>query len=114
MDDFTPEQNGGDIQERYLLRLFVTGTTPRSSKAIENLRHICETHLKGRYDLEVIDIYQQPEAAVENQVIAAPTLVKMLPAPIRRIIGDLSESEKILHSLNITPQPLVIDHTEKV
>jgi len=90
---------------RYKLRLFVTGSTPRSTRAIKNMRHICETHLHGRYDLEVIDIYQEPEAAISQQVIAVPTLIKMLPGPLKRIIGDLSETEKILHSLDLSEQP---------
>jgi circadian clock protein KaiB len=88
--------------EHYLLRLYVTGTTVRSRRAIENMRNFCESHLNGRYDLEVIDIYQQPEAAILQQVIAVPTLIKLLPGPLRRIIGDLSETEKILYSLDLT------------
>lgn len=94
-----------DKSGRYMLRLFVTGSTPRSTRAIKNMRHICETHLHGRYDLEVIDIYQEPEAAFSQQVIAVPTLIKMLPGPLKRIIGDLSETEKILHSLDLRKQP---------
>lgn len=90
---------------RYLLRLYVTGTTPRSTRAIENIRRVCEDHLKGRYELEVIDIYQNPDAAGEAQIIAAPTLIKTLPAPLRRVIGDLSDREKLLTGLNITPMP---------
>jgi circadian clock protein KaiB len=91
---------------RYLLRLYVTGTTVRSRRAIENMRNLCETHLEGRYDLEVIDIYQQPEAAISQQVIAVPTLIKLLPGPLRRIIGDLSETERVLHSLDIVANEL--------
>ena len=85
----------------YVLRLFVTGSTPRSTRAIENMRRICEDHLEGRYDLEVIDIYQNPTASIEQQIIAAPTLVKLLPSPLRRIIGDLSNKEKVLAGLDI-------------
>jgi circadian clock protein KaiB len=85
----------------YVLRLYVTGLTPRSARAIENMRRICEEHLTGRYDLEVIDIYQRPEAAREVQLIAAPTLVKLLPAPLRRIIGDLSDRDKVLRGLDL-------------
>jgi len=101
-DNLTVEE---DTSGRYLLRLFVTGSTPRSTRAIKNMREICETHLQGRYDLEVIDIYQEPEAAFCQQVIAVPTLIKLVPGPLRRIIGDLSETEKILHSLDLTKQP---------
>jgi circadian clock protein KaiB len=86
----------------YVLRLFVTGTTPRSARAIANLRRLCEERLKGEYDLEVVDIYQHPEAAKEHQIIAAPTLVKMLPLPLRKIIGDLADEEKVLAGLDLT------------
>jgi circadian clock protein KaiB len=91
--------------ECYILRLYIAGSTPRSRRAIENIRKICETHLEGRYDLEVIDIYQHPEAASKAQVIAVPTLVKTLPGPLRKIIGDLSETEKILHSFDLMQTP---------
>jgi circadian clock protein KaiB len=89
--------------ERYKLRLFVTGSTPRSTRAIENMRRICEESLRGRYDLEVIDVYENPEATRELQVVATPTLVKVLPEPLRRIIGDLSDTERVLAGLNLTP-----------
>lgn len=89
--------------ERYKLRLFITGSTPRSARAIENMRHICDESLKGRYDLEVIDVYEDPEATKELQIIATPTLVKILPEPLRRIIGDLSDKERVLAGLNILP-----------
>ena len=87
----------------YKLRLFVTGSTPRSTRAIANMRKICEENLNGRYDLEVIDVYEHPEATRELQVIATPTLVKVLPEPLRRIIGDLSDKERVLAGLNLTP-----------
>jgi circadian clock protein KaiB len=86
---------------RYVLRLFVTGTTPRSTRAIQNLRALCEEHLPGRYDLEVIDIYQQPVMARGEQIIAAPTLVKRLPAPLRKFVGDLSDASRILAGLEV-------------
>ena len=88
----------------YVLRLFVTGTTSRSARAIANLRRVCEEHLKGEYDLEVVDIYQHPELAKEHQIIAAPTLVKMLPLPLRKIIGDLADEERVLAGLDLTPK----------
>ena len=88
---------------RYVLRLYVTGSTPRSARAVENMRRICEVHLAGRYDLEVIDIYQRPEAAREAQLIAAPTLVRLLPEPLRRVIGDLSDQDRVLHGLDLLP-----------
>jgi circadian clock protein KaiB len=89
--------------ERYILRLFVTGTTVRSQHAIANMRRICEEFLSDRYELEVIDIYQEPEKTRELQIIATPTLVKVLPEPLRRIIGDLSNQEKVLAGLNLAP-----------
>jgi circadian clock protein KaiB len=89
--------------ERYVLRLYVTGMTPRSIRAIENLRAICEEHLQGRYDLQVIDVYQQPTLAKGEQIIAAPTLIKQLPAPMRRIIGDMSSKDRVLLGLDLRP-----------
>ena len=87
----------------FILRLYVTGMTPRSTRAVENVRAICEEHLQGRYDLEVIDIYQQPILAKGEQIIAAPTLIKKLPLPLRRVIGDLSSTERVLLGLDIRP-----------
>jgi circadian clock protein KaiB len=86
---------------QYVLHLFVTGMTPRSASAIENLKRVCEQHLEGRYTLEVTDIYQHPELAREVQLVAAPTLIKELPLPLRRIIGDLSDREKVLVGLDL-------------
>jgi len=88
-------------RSQYILRLYVTGSTPRSLKAIRNLKQLCEEHLPD-YDLEVIDIYENPNAAREAQIIAAPTLIKRLPAPLRRFVGDLSNKEKILVGLGIS------------
>ena len=87
--------------EQFILRLFVTGTTVRSQHAIANMRRICEEHLSGRYELEVIDVYQEPEKTRDLQIIATPTLVKILPEPLRKIIGDLSDQEKVLTGLNL-------------
>ena len=86
---------------RYRLRLIVTGATPRSTRAIANARRILDSYLPGRYDLEVIDILQHPDAAEALLVIAAPTLVKMLPPPLKRLIGDLSDEEKVLLGLGL-------------
>jgi circadian clock protein KaiB len=85
----------------YELRLFVTGTSPRSGQAIANVRAVCEEFLAGRYDLEVIDIYQQPLLAEREQIIAAPTLIKITPKPARRLIGNLSDRDKVLVWLNL-------------
>jgi circadian clock protein KaiB len=89
--------------EHNVLRLYVTGMTPRSTRAVENVRLICEEHLQGRYDLEVIDIYQQPILAKGEQILAAPTLIKKLPLPLRRVIGDLSNTERVLLGLDLRP-----------
>lgn len=93
-----PEENS---KEQYTLKLYVTGITPRSTKAISNIKKICEEHLKGRYNLEVVDLYLHPELALGEQIIAAPTLIKKLPLPLRRIIGDLSETEKVIVGLDL-------------
>lgn len=87
--------------EQYVLRLYVTGMTPRSIRAVENVRAICEEHLQGRYDLEVVDIYQQPTLAEGEQIIAAPTLIKKLPLPLRKVIGDMSSTERVLVGLDL-------------
>jgi circadian clock protein KaiB len=85
----------------YLLRLFVTGSTPRSVRAIQNIRAICEEKLQGRYELEVIDVYQHPEQLTPEQIVVTPTLVKKLPLPFRRLIGDLSDRDRLLAGLDI-------------
>ena len=85
----------------YLLRLYVTGSTPQSVRAITNIKKICEEHLKGRYDLELIDLFQKPNLAKGEQIIAAPTLIKKLPLPLRRIIGDMSNLERVLFGLDL-------------
>ncbi len=90
--------------EQYVLRLYVAGLTPRSRLAIANITTICEEFLQGRYDLEVIDVFQRPVLAREEQIIATPTLVKKLPVPLRRFIGDLSEREKVLVGLDLRRQ----------
>ena len=88
-------------QGRYILRLYVSGMTPNSQRAIENVQKICEEHLQGRFELEIIDIYQQPIFAKEGQIVAVPTLVKELPLPLRKFIGDLSQTERILAGLDL-------------
>ncbi len=87
--------------EKYVLRLYVAGVTPRSRRAITNIKEICDEYLKGRYDLQVVDVYQRPVLAREEQIVATPTLVKRLPAPLRRFIGDLSEKDKVLIGLDL-------------
>ena len=86
----------------YHLRLYVTGATPQSRRATSEIKAICKEHLEGRYDLKVIDLYQQPRMAAENQIVAVPTLIKALPLPIRRFVGDLSGTERVLAGLDIS------------
>ena len=88
---------------KYLLKLYITGMTPRSTQAIVNIKKICEEHLKGRYELDVIDIYQKPILAKGEQIIAAPTLIKKLPLPLRKFIGDMSDTDRILVGLDLRP-----------
>jgi circadian clock protein KaiB len=91
-------------EEKYFLRLYIAGMTPKSSRAIANLKKICEEDLKGRCELEVIDIYQQPQLARGEQIIATPTLIKKLPLPLRKLIGDISDKEKFLVALDLAPK----------
>jgi circadian clock protein KaiB len=89
--------------ERYTLRLYVTGATPSSGRAIANLKALCEEHLQDRYDLEVVDVYQQPHLAEEDRIMAIPTLIKRFPLPLRRMVGDLSEPKSVLLRLDLSP-----------
>ena len=89
---------------QYVLRLYIAGTTPQSTRALLNIKAICEEHLQGRYDLEVVDIYQQPVLAKNEQIVAVPTLIKTLPMPLRRLIGDLSNREQVLLGLDVKPK----------
>ncbi|MGA7932324.1 MAG: circadian clock KaiB family protein [Kovacikia sp.] len=91
-------------EQRYALRLYIAGTTPRSILALQNLKAVCETHLKGQYELEVIDVYQSPLTLQSDNVVAVPMLIKQLPLPLRRIIGDLSNVEKVLIGLDLIPK----------
>jgi circadian clock protein KaiB len=110
----TPEDTPDDIPtlagapensaEKYILRLYVTGMTTRSARAIENLSTFCAKHLAGHYELQVIDVYQQPELARTEQIVAVPTLIKKLPLPLRRLIGDMSDEERVLVGLDILPR----------
>ena len=91
-----------DAGEGYLLRLLITGATPNSARAIANLKDICETYLKGNYELEIIDVYQQPAIAENEQIVALPLLIKKSPLPQKRLIGDMSDIEKVLRGLNLS------------
>jgi circadian clock protein KaiB len=94
----------------YQLRLIVAGSNLRSRRAIENLRRVCDQHMKDHVDLEIIDVYQQPEMAQKYQIVALPTLVKLLPLPVRRIIGDLSEQDRVIRGLELVVMPPANDH----
>jgi len=92
---------GKTKQAKYVLRLYVAGISPRSEQAIRKLKAICDEHLAGRYDLQVIDIYQQPVLARDEQIVAAPTLIKKLPRPLRRLIGGMADEERVLVGLDL-------------
>lgn len=94
-------QKVSDQRKMYSLRLYITGQTPRSAASIRNLRDVCDEFLEGRFELQVIDLYQRPELAKEAQVVAAPTLVKKLPLPLRRLVGDLSNKNEVLLGLDL-------------
>jgi circadian clock protein KaiB len=97
---------------KYLLTLYVTGTSPRANVAIGNLQRICEQELEGQYELEIVDVLENPQRAEDEKILATPTLIKQLPPPLRRVIGDLSDKDKVLIGLevhkqltNLTPRP---------
>lgn len=98
---FTSLLDGSSAVKHYSLRLYITGTTERSNRAVASIRSLCDELLPGKYDLEVVDIYQQPVKAMDAQIIAAPTLVKMLPKPLKRLIGSLSNREKLAFDLEL-------------
>ena len=99
-----PSQAASDAANRWNLRLYVAGQTPRSLTAFRNLKDICEEYLKGQYHIEVIDLMENPTLARGDQILAVPTLVRELPQPIRKIIGDLSNTERVLVGLDIQPR----------
>jgi circadian clock protein KaiB len=99
------EEALADGMEHYTFRLYVTGATPRCGRAISNLKAMCERYLRGRYDLEVIDVYQQPLRAEGDHILVTPTLVRREPLPLRRLVGDLSDRESVLVKLDLVPHP---------
>jgi circadian clock protein KaiB len=105
LDSTTTFENAAGVRRKrgtqYILRLYVTGSSARSLRAIYNLKKLCDEHLSDNYDLEVIDIYEHPETARQEQIIAAPTLVKLLPMPLRKFVGDFSNLDKVLAGLDI-------------
>ena len=102
---WTDADDGDVARQRYVLRLYITGLTTRSRQAIERVRAFCEQHLHGRYELEVIDIRQMPALARDEQIVATPTLIKVLPVPLRRFIGNLANVEKVLFGLDLREKP---------
>lgn len=95
----------GGALATYVLRLYVSGSSPRAQLAIDNLRRICEQELRGQYALEIIDVLENPQIAEDEKILATPTLIKQLPPPLRRVIGDLSDKEKVLLGLEVRPEP---------
>jgi circadian clock protein KaiB len=92
-------------EPEYSLHLYITGATPNSTRAVRNIKEICEQHLKGRYELVIIDIYQQPELAQQEDLIGVPTLIKRRPGLVRRLVGDLSDHERVMKALGIVRRP---------
>ena len=101
MANYKDQKSNAMRRAAYRFQLYVTGSSPRSLKAISNLKRLCEEHLHGNYQLEVIDMYKTPDVARTEQIVAAPTLIKRLPAPLRRFVGDLSNTQKLLIGLDI-------------
>ncbi|MHB1238461.1 MAG: circadian clock KaiB family protein [Gallionella sp.] len=91
----------GTPEKHYILKLYVAGSSPQSVRAIANVKKICDEYLHGRYELQIVDLYQQPQLAQGEQIIAAPTLIKKLPLPLRRIIGEMSNTERVLVGLDL-------------
>jgi len=100
-----PRKKKAIARRMYALRLYITGQTPLSETSLRNINEVCAQHLAGRFELEVIDIYQQPQLAREAQILAAPTLIKRLPLPFRRLVGDLSNRKQVLLGLDIQQEP---------
>lgn len=107
IDDSGPLEAAAAAQATapYVLRLFISGLSKRSMMATRNIRRICDDHLPGRYQLEVVDIYQEPKRAVEEQIVAAPTLVRLEPSPRRLMVGDMSDERRVLRSLGLQAAP---------
>jgi circadian clock protein KaiB len=100
-EEHSSKKAGPEETFEYVLRLYITGATPNSIRAVTNIKLICEEHLKGRYSLEIIDVYQEVKIAEEEQLVALPLLIKRHPSPVRRMIGDLSNTEKVLKGLGL-------------
>ena len=105
LSPLTPSTRVEGRLSKYILTLYVTGTSPRTKVAIENLNQICKQELDGRYDLEIVDVLEHPQRAEDEKILATPTLIKQLPPPLRRVIGDLSDKEKVLLGLEVRSAP---------
>lgn len=103
MTTTSPELPASPTEADYVLHLYITGATPNSLRAVRNIKEICEAHLAGRYELLIIDIYQQPQLAKQEQIVAAPTLIRQRPLPRRQLVGDLSNRAAVLISLGVPP-----------
>ncbi|PSH03386.1 MAG: circadian clock protein KaiB [Acidobacteria bacterium] len=97
----TKQSVGQEPQQKWTLRLYVAGQTPKSVSAFTNLKRLCETHLKGQYEIEVVDLLENPRLAKGDQIVAVPSLVRRLPPPVKKIIGDLADEEKVLVGLDL-------------
>jgi circadian clock protein KaiB len=96
-----PAERSEEVLSKYILTLYVTGTSPRTRVAIDNLNRICTQELDGRYELEIVDVLEHPQRAEDEKILATPTLIKQLPPPLRRVIGDLSDKDKVLLGLEV-------------
>jgi circadian clock protein KaiB len=105
LDCASSREPEGDLLSNYVLKLYVTGKTAKADTAIANLKRICEEELRGQYELHVIDVLEHPQMAEDDKVLATPTLIKRLPPPLRRVIGDLSDKHKVLLGLEVRPDP---------
>jgi circadian clock protein KaiB len=99
----TKQESERESEEKWLLKLYVAGQTPKSVAAFANLKHLCETHLKGQYTIQVVDLVVNPTLAKGDQIVAVPTLIRQLPSPVKRVIGDLANEEKVLVGLDLRP-----------
>jgi circadian clock protein KaiB len=102
-DDIPAPSFGSPFEGKHIFRLYVAGSTPKSSRAISNLKTICEASLKDRYELTVVDLYEHRERAREDQIVVAPTLIRHSPLPVRRVIGDMSQTDRVLKVLDLLP-----------
>lgn len=104
-DPAAPDGSGAESPAEWELRLYVTGTSPKCTRAVANLQRVCEEHLAGRYRIQIVDLLENPRLAADDQILAVPTLVRKLPEPIRKIVGDLSDTDRLLVGLQLRASP---------